>query len=399
MAADEQFRWDAASNPIQMEPQGSPPDSLGSVVPGNRLLIWQDARYAYDVHGNLSERLQGKRGSAGQIRTLFTWNAAHHLVRADVARGPDETASTQTFIYGYDALGRRIAKTDAFGITHFAWDGDRMALEQRGGHEIMHLYHPESFVPLAQVHNGALHHLHTDHLGTPLEASNNGGEKTWLVTYRTWGNVVAEDVAEIQQSLRFQGQYFDPETGLHYNRYRYYDPHSGRFVSQDPIGLYGGTNLQQYAPNPTQWIDPWGLARRKKSDPAPTIQHQPNCACKQGYAYRVLRDDEDPTQGLTPKNPEGNYTLEGFVLHGSKVSTQYIAASGTFDQAVSNSAKYGTGRERIARIDLSQLDDSVDVKSECAAIKGNTARNRAKASGEISIVGRVPPSAIKIVRP
>ncbi|TPQ30102.1 type IV secretion protein Rhs, partial [Burkholderia ubonensis] len=58
----------------------------------------------------------------------------------------------------------------------------------------------------------------------------------------------------------FQGQWGDDETGLHYNRYRYYDPHSGRFVSKDPIGLQGGPNIYQYVPNPITWADPLGLA-------------------------------------------------------------------------------------------------------------------------------------------
>jgi RHS repeat-associated protein len=61
------------------------------------------------------------------------------------------------------------------------------------------------------------------------------------------------------QPLRFQGQYYDSETGLHYNRFRYYDPDTGRFVSQNPIGLQGGNNLYQYAANPSGWIDPLGL--------------------------------------------------------------------------------------------------------------------------------------------
>ncbi|MEY1391250.1 RHS repeat-associated core domain-containing protein, partial [Providencia stuartii] len=61
------------------------------------------------------------------------------------------------------------------------------------------------------------------------------------------------------QNLRFQGQYFDKETGLHYNTFRYYAPDLGRFTQQDPIGLAGGLNLYQYAPNPLTWIDPLGL--------------------------------------------------------------------------------------------------------------------------------------------
>ncbi|WP_284358229.1 RHS repeat-associated core domain-containing protein, partial [Pseudomonas syringae] len=65
---------------------------------------------------------------------------------------------------------------------------------------------------------------------------------------------------EVEQNLRFQGQYFDVETGLHYNTFRYYDPEIGRFTTQDPIGLLGGFNLYQYAPSPIGWIDPLGLA-------------------------------------------------------------------------------------------------------------------------------------------
>jgi RHS repeat-associated protein len=72
--------------------------------------------------------------------------------------------------------------------------------------------------------------------------------------------VVVTDAAEIPQRMRFQGQYFDAETGLHYNRFRYYEPAARRFVSIDPIGLRGGTNLYQYAPNPLSWVDPFGLA-------------------------------------------------------------------------------------------------------------------------------------------
>ncbi|OXI32775.1 hypothetical protein CFB84_40690 [Burkholderia aenigmatica] len=68
--------------------------------------------------------------------------------------------------------------------------------------------------------------------------------------------------AGITNPPRFAGQYFDYETGLRYNRHRYCDPSSGRFVSKDPIGLAGGVNVWQSAPNPVGWIDPLGLAKR-----------------------------------------------------------------------------------------------------------------------------------------
>jgi len=126
-------------------------------------------------------------------------------------------------------------------------------------------------------------YYHTDHLGTPRELTNHAGDIVWAATYRAWGatqhieypailrvvqdgNTLREEWVQQYrherpvQNLRFQGQYFDEETGLHYNRFRYYDPEVGRFVSQDPIGLFGGDNLYQYAPNPVEWVDPLGLS-------------------------------------------------------------------------------------------------------------------------------------------
>lgn len=70
----------------------------------------------------------------------------------------------------------------------------------------------------------------------------------------------------IPQNLRYQGQYFDREIGLYYNTFRYYDPDIGRFINEDPIGLEGGLNFYQYAPNPSSWIDPLGWARNPAND-------------------------------------------------------------------------------------------------------------------------------------
>ncbi|MDE1465715.1 RHS repeat domain-containing protein, partial [Spartinivicinus poritis] len=101
---------------------------------------------------------------------------------------------------------------------------------------------------------------HLDHLGTPQEISDARGNIVWSVQYRAYGNVARKQVEHIQNNLRFQGQYFDEETGLHYNRHRYYDPGLGRFINQDPIELLGGNNLYSYVQNPVHWIDPLGLA-------------------------------------------------------------------------------------------------------------------------------------------
>ena len=101
-------------------------------------------------------------------------------------------------------------------------------------------------------------YFHTDQIGTPLEMTDREGQIFWQATYKAWGAVEKLAVNDVEQNLRFQGQYFDDETGLHYNTFRYYDPEVGRFVTQDPIGLVGGDNLYSYAPNTNGWIDPWG---------------------------------------------------------------------------------------------------------------------------------------------
>ncbi|WP_328797820.1 RHS repeat-associated core domain-containing protein, partial [Marinobacter mangrovi] len=115
--------------------------------------------------------------------------------------------------------------------------------------------------------------------------------------------------------LRFQGQYYDPETGLHYNRHRYYNPANGRFMTPDPIGLAGGLNNYQYVPNPTGWVDPLGLACVPKDEPAPSSPGNPDFyvgpsgpeSTLPGKGFRYMRYKND--DGSVNKWAE--QTLEG----------------------------------------------------------------------------------------
>ena len=183
---------------------------------------------------------------------------------------------TQIYHYTYDPFGRRVTKTDAFGTTYFTWDGNRLLTESRGDSHQSYIYEQFGFTPIASTNQEAeLNYYHNDHLGTPQEVTNNQGEIVWEAEYATWGNTAKVTYKQVDanieeevefQPLRFQGQYHDAETGLHYNRFRYYDPDIGRFISQDPIGLLGGNNLYQYAPNPVGWIDPLGLAHKAPTE-------------------------------------------------------------------------------------------------------------------------------------
>ena len=153
------------------------------------------------------------------------------------------------------------------------------ALESQGSHRSQAIgTHANA---TAQASLCEVYYFHTDQVGLPEELSNAQGQIIWQAQYKTWGSTVEErwearrlHGAKVQgqtqgdtpegdrqeQNLRFQGQYLDRETGLHYNTFRYYDADIGRFISPDPIGLSGGLNLHQYAPNPISWIDPWGWA-------------------------------------------------------------------------------------------------------------------------------------------
>ncbi|SIT30664.1 RHS repeat-associated core domain-containing protein [Achromobacter sp. MFA1 R4] len=281
--------------------------------------------------------------------------------------------------YTYDALGRRLLKQSeahwrerpgmtpaqireeqaranrALGCstTLYGWDGDTLAWEGHDDQTTHYLYEPGIFVPLAQaisrkpilLHQqpayagaydidrdplwttspdpdpvDALAWYHCDHLGTPQELTDAQGEIAWTAQYHAWGAAKeaitdAARAAGVRNPIRFQGQYLDRETGLHYNRHRYYDPHIGRFITKDPIGFAGGLNVYQYADNPVEWVDPLGLARsgrwtpvgngRIRVDP-PHVENtdqqvHAHCQCKSRHQEVVVNRDGTQSHGSRGK--------------------------------------------------------------------------------------------------
>ena len=147
-----------------------------------------------------------------------------------------------------------------------------------------------------------------DHLGTQQELTDPNGQIAWSAQYKAWGEVKEQRSEWAQREgltnpIRFQGQYHDHETGLHYNRYRYYDPRVGRFISKDPISYAGGLNLYAYAPNPTGWVDPLGLARCKCEVGADTNRRSPE------PIYKTTKDAKKAAESLGFKKV--NETVHG----------------------------------------------------------------------------------------
>ncbi|MGE8097436.1 RHS repeat-associated core domain-containing protein [Pseudomonas fluorescens] len=247
----ESFAHDPAGNLLG---QGDQPAANLANVKGNRLLMQGDRHYDYDAYGNLTRE---RRGTGQKLVTEYRYDCQHRLIGVSLPGGSNAT-------YRYDAFGRRIAKTVDGHTTEFLWQGERLIAESANNRYRSYIYEPGTFRPLAMLDGeGPLKaepfYYQLDHLGTPQEITDYSGEIMWSAKYRAYGNLATLDVAEIDNPLRFQGQYFDAETGLHYNRHRYYNPGTGRFLTPDPIKLAGGLNNYQYVPNPTGWVDPLGL--------------------------------------------------------------------------------------------------------------------------------------------
>ncbi|WP_313713603.1 RHS repeat-associated core domain-containing protein [Pseudomonas sp.] len=251
----ETFRYDAAANPLDLNARQF------AKVKDNRIKQWRDQEYKYDPWGNLIE----KRSRHYVKQQRFSYDDENRLVHAETYV---DGALKSIGHYRYDSLGRRVAKQVEIGRQveekRFLWQGLRMLREEMPGQSILYLYEPGSYAPLARVDQAEgeeqkLYYFHNDQIGTPLELTDSDGTIVWQATYRSWGLIEHSAIHEVEQNLRFQGQYSDDETGLHYNTFRFYDPELGRFISQDPIGPGGGWNLYKYATNPVFWLDPLGL--------------------------------------------------------------------------------------------------------------------------------------------
>ena len=220
--------------------------------PGGVLERANGTEYRYDIDGQLLE----KRLADGAV-WKYTWNGAGRL--AAVQR-PDG----KTVAFAYDALGRRIRKAFDGRVTEYVWDCDDLVHERVRNSEgeaeplVTWVVEPGTFAPIAKIEGTTRYGVVTDHLGTPTMLLTEAGQVAWKAQLDLYG-VPTEEARATACPWRYPGQYEDPETGLYYNRFRYYDPEAGRYISPDPIGLMGGLAQYVYVPNPTVGADPAGL--------------------------------------------------------------------------------------------------------------------------------------------
>lgn len=218
----------------------------------NELQGYDGVFFDYDENGNMVQK------TAGSEITRYIYNVENRL------ESVEDTNGTVIAAYYYDPFGRRLWKevsgTRAFFL--YAEEGligeyDEDGIEIKTyGWKLGGIWTTD---PLFMKIGTSYYFYHNDHLGTPQRMTATNGAVVWNAKYSSFGKSSVE-VEMVENNLRFPGQYYDEETGLHYNLNLYYDPSTGRYLTPDPIGLDGGINLFAYVQNnPVRFIDPKGL--------------------------------------------------------------------------------------------------------------------------------------------
>ncbi|MGW0868783.1 RHS repeat-associated core domain-containing protein, partial [Streptomyces sp. NPDC002611] len=274
----ERYAYDSAGNQVEAAWPAKHPghEATGSrEYTGTRLRRAGGVRYEYDGQGRVVIRRKTRLSRKPDI-WRYEWDAEDRLTAVTTPDG-------SRWRYTYDPLGRRTGKlrldTDGKTVlerTVFAWDGNTLCeqtAEQRdAGEHITLTWDHGGLNPLSQTErvraveapqetiDARFFAIVTDLVGTPTELVSPDGEVAWHTRSTLWGATAWNRDASAHTPLRFPGQYHDPETGLHYNHHRHYDPETARYASPDPLGLLPAPNPVTYVHNPHSWSDPLGLA-------------------------------------------------------------------------------------------------------------------------------------------
>ncbi|WXH32880.1 Putative deoxyribonuclease RhsC [Myxococcus stipitatus] len=221
-------------------------------APGNQLASkmreGNSVVYSHDPQGRRTRRTIKRHNETDEV-WQYHWDSLGQLVA--LVR-PDGAVWT----YGYDGLGRRVHKKGPTREFRYVWDGESLVhILENGQVSSSWAYEPDSVVPLLRTESTQTCSVLSDHAGSASEWVDDEGRFVWVSREGPWGEPGDSTI----EGPRFQGHWYDAESGLHYNRFRYYEPDSACYISPDPIGISGGFNEYAYVPSPLQWVDPFGL--------------------------------------------------------------------------------------------------------------------------------------------
>lgn len=287
---------DGATATIVLDAAGNVREKPGlqhtELLEGNRLLAAGRERFAYDRRNHLAEQTDVD----GAV-TRYHYNSLDMLVKVSWSD------RDEVWTAGYDGIGRRLFKALGAARTEYFWEGNRLAAEigPAGAVRVYVYAGPEALVPLlfidyasadADPESGRIYYPIGDQLGVPLHIENEAGEVVWRAHHvEPHGTIAVHLGASIAYAPRFPGHYFDEETSLHYNRFRYYSPRLGRYLQSDPAGQSGGINLYAYPANPLVDVDVLGLAHTQhefeQNIQNHTITESPSTSKKRKYEVMV----------------------------------------------------------------------------------------------------------------
>ena len=240
----ETYTYDAVGN--RLSSLGMSPYSYN---PSNELTATPSASYTYDNNGNTLTKSGG---------TTYGWDFENRLVSAVVP-------GTGTVAFKYDPFGRRIQKSGPLGTTNYLYDGKDIRaniieeVDNSGNVLARYTQSPGIDRPFAELRSGTTSYYQQDALGSVTSLSNGAGALANTYAYDSFGKLIAS-TGTLTNPFQYTGREFDPETGIYEYRARYYNPNSGRFISEDSIGFDGGNDFYVYVKNnPAIWIDPLGL--------------------------------------------------------------------------------------------------------------------------------------------
>jgi RHS repeat-associated protein len=214
----------------------------------NELTAAGSATYTYDANGNTLT----KTDSTGT--TTYGWDVENRLISVQLPNGTVVT-------FKYDPFGRRIQKSGA-SLTNYVYDGAGVIEEVDASENLLAKYSQGAGVdePLSEMRSGAVSYYQQDGLGSVTSLSSIGGALANTYAYDSFGNLTSSS-GTITNPYQYTGRDYDPETGLRYYRARYYDATTGRFLSEDPLGFFGGRNFYDYTwNNPVNFVDPRGTS-------------------------------------------------------------------------------------------------------------------------------------------
>ncbi|QCD58764.1 putative T7SS-secreted protein [Streptomyces hawaiiensis] len=306
----ERYAYDASGNLTEASWPASHPGNEATgprTYAGTAITRAGAVRFEHDAIGRITLR-QKTRLSRKPDTWRYEWDAENRLTSVIA---PDGTR----WRYRYDPLGRRVAKqrlADGESVAEeirFAWDG--MTLCEQTVHRpdlrntVALTWDHRSGVPLSQTEriltadtrqdevDRRFFAIATDLVGTPTELIGQDGDIAWRTRATLWGTTAWSSSSTAYTPLRFPGQYYDPETGLHYNLFRHYDPGTARYLTLDPLGLTPAPNPATYVHNPHTWSDPLGLSPYPRGEKGNPFENRAD-AEEAAYELAGVRYGEEP---------------------------------------------------------------------------------------------------------